>query len=146
MKTDEKENPIESFDFLGYTFRPRRAKNKHGKYFISFLPAISNKAKSRIRETIRGWRIHLITWTSLEKIAEKVNPVLRGWYQYYGRFYKSEMYPVLRNVERYLVLWARRKYKKLARHGQKSTTVSWRRMQTRAGIICSLGNGLRFSD
>ena len=73
-----KENPIESFDFLGYTFRPRRAKNKHGKYFISFLPAISNKAKSRIRETIRGWRIHLITWTSLEKIAEKVNPVLRA--------------------------------------------------------------------
>ena len=115
-----KENPIESFGFLGYTFRPRRAKNKHGKYFISFLPAISNKAKSRIRETIRGWRIHLITWTSLEKIAEKVNPVLRGWYQYYGRFYKSEMYPVLRNVERYLVLWARRKYKKLARHGQKA--------------------------
>ena len=115
-----KENPIESFDFLGYTFRPRRAKNKHGKFFVSFLPAISNKAKSKIRETIRGWRIHLITWTSLGKIAENVNPVLRGWYQYYGRFYKSEMYPVLRNVERYLVLWARRKYKKLARHGQKA--------------------------
>lgn len=115
-----KENSIESFDFLGYTFRPRRAKNKHGKFFVSFLPAISNKAKSKIRETIRGWRIHRITWTSLEKIAEKVNPVLRGWYQYYGRFYKSEMYPVLRNVERYLVLWARRKYKKLARHGQKA--------------------------
>ena len=115
-----KENTIESFDFLGYTFRPRRAKNKHGKFFVSFLPAISNKAKSRIRETIRGWRIHLITWTSLEKIAEKVNPVLRGWYQYYGRFYKSEMYPVLRNVERYLVLWARRKYKKLARHGHNA--------------------------
>ena len=83
-----KENPIESLDFLGYTFRPRRAKNKHGKFFVSFLPAISNKAKSKIRETIRGWRIHLITWTSLGKIAEKVNPVLRGWYQYYGRFYK----------------------------------------------------------
>ena len=115
-----KENPIESFDFLGYTFRPRRAKNKHGKFFVSFLPAISNKAKSKIRETVRGWRIHLITWTSLEKIAENINPVLRGWYQYYGRFYKSEMYPVLRNVERYLVLWARRKYKKLARHGQKA--------------------------
>lgn len=115
-----KENPIENFDFLGYTFRPRRAKNKHGKYFVSFLPAISSKAKSRIRETIRGWRIHLKTWTSLEKIAEKVNPAIRGWYQYYGRFYKSEMYPVLRNVERYLVLWARRKYKKLARHGHNA--------------------------
>lgn len=112
-----KKYPQESFDFLGYTFRPRRAKNKYGKFFVSFLPAISNKAKNGIRKDIRGWRIHLITWTSLESIAAKVNPVVRGWYQYYGRFYKSEMYPVLRNVERYLILWARRKYKRLANHG-----------------------------
>jgi RNA-directed DNA polymerase len=110
----------ESFDFLGETFRPRRAKNKHGKFFVSFLPAISNKAKSKIRKAIREWRIHLITWTSLENIAEKINPVVRGWYQYYGRFYKSEMYPVLRNVEHYLILWARKKYKRLARHGGKA--------------------------
>ncbi len=115
-----KEHAIVSFDFLGYTFRSRRAKNKYGKFFVSFIPAISNKAKSRIRKTIRKWRIHHITWTSLENIAEKVNPILRGWNQYYGRFYKSEMYPVLRNVERYLILWARRKYKNLARHGQNA--------------------------
>jgi RNA-directed DNA polymerase len=115
-----KEYDIVNFDFLGYTFRPRRAKNKYGKFFVSFLPAISNKAKSRIRKTIRKWRIHHITWTSLENIAEKVNPMLRGWNLYYGRFYKSDMYPVLRNVERYLILWARRKYKNLARHGQNA--------------------------
>ena len=115
-----KQYPKETFDFLSYTFRPRRAKNKHGKYFVSFLPAISNKAKSEIRKAIREWRIHLITWTSLENIAEKINPVVRGWYQYYGRFYKSEMYPVLRNVENYLTLWARRKYKRLAQHGRNA--------------------------
>lgn len=115
-----KNNPKTSFDFLGYTFRPRRAKNKHGKYFVSFLPAISNKAKNKIREAIREWRIHLITWTTLESIADKINPVVRGWYQYYGRFYKSEMYPVLRNIERYLTLWARRKYKRLSRHGRSA--------------------------
>lgn len=116
---DRRKNyPKESFDFLGYTFRPRRAKNKHGKFFVSFLPAISNKAKNKIRKAIREWRIHLITWTTLENIADKINPVVRGWYQYYGRFYKSEMYPVLRNVERYLTLWARRKYKRLSRHGR----------------------------
>jgi RNA-directed DNA polymerase len=115
-----KKYPKESFDFLGYTFRPRRAKNKHGKYFVSFLPAISNKAKNKIRKAIRGWRIHLVTWTTLESIADKINPVVRGWYQYYGRFCKSEMYPVFRNVERYLILWVRRKYKRLARHGRNA--------------------------
>ena len=115
-----KKYPIDSFDFLGYTFRPRRAKNKDGKFFVSFLPAISNKAKKAIRETIRGWRLHLITWTTLEDIAERVNPIIRGWHQYYGRFYQSEMSSVLQHVEMYLVRWVRWKYKKLSCHRRKA--------------------------
>lgn len=108
------------FDFLGFTFRPRLAKNKYGKHFVNFLPAISNKAKNKIQKTIKLWRLHLITWTTLENMAEKINPILRGWVQYYGRFYKSELYKPLRNVERYLVLWARKKFKKLGRHGRNA--------------------------
>ena len=96
---------IQSFDFLGYTFRPRRAKNRYGKHFVSFLPAISNTAKNKIRRTIRSWKIHRITWTTLEEISKKVNPIVRGWYQYYGQFYKSEIYQPLRNVERHLEKW-----------------------------------------
>src|SRR4051812_50147704 len=46
-----------AFDFLGYTFQPRRAKNRWGRYFVSFLPAISTKAATAIRRTIRGWRM-----------------------------------------------------------------------------------------
>ncbi len=109
---------IQSFDFLGYTFRPRMAKNRYGKHFVSFLPAISNKAKNKIRKTIRSWKIHRITWTTLEEISKKVNPIVRGWYQYYGQFYKSEVYQPLRNVERYLEKWTRCKYKKLKHHGR----------------------------
>jgi len=110
------EYPVISFDFLGYTFQPRMARNKHGKFFVSFLPAISNKAKSRIRQTVRAWHLHRMVWTSLEDIADKINPVLRGWYQYYGRFYKAALLPVLRNVECSLKLWARWKYKRLRGH------------------------------
>jgi len=110
--------PIQRFDFLGFTFRPRLAKNRWGKNFVSFLPAISNKAKNKIRKTIRAWKIHRITWTTLEGISKKVNPIVRGWYQYYGRYYKSEMYSPLRNVERHLEKWARKKYKKLQNHGR----------------------------
>ncbi|NPV89850.1 MAG: group II intron reverse transcriptase/maturase [Firmicutes bacterium] len=108
------------FDFLGYTFRPRRSKNKYGKFFISFTPAVSNKAKKAIRRTIHDWRMHLKPDKTLEDLSRMFNPIIRGWANYYGRFYKSEMYSVLRYLNRALVRWARRKYKKLARHQRRA--------------------------
>ena len=91
------------FDFLGYTFRPRRAKNRRGKFFVSFLPAISDKAAKAIRETIRDWRLAATRNNqSLEEIAGLVNPSVRGWVNYYGRFYRSGV-QVLRHLERALV-------------------------------------------
>jgi RNA-directed DNA polymerase len=105
------------FDFLSYTFRPRRAKNRRGKFFVSFLPAISDKAANAIRETIRDWRLAATRNNqSLEEIAGLVNPSVRGWVNYYGRFYRSALTPVLRHLERALVKWAQRKYKRLRRH------------------------------
>jgi len=101
------------FDFLGYTFRPRRSKNKYGKHFINFTPAVSNKAKKAMRQTIHGWRMHLKPDKSLEDLSRMFNPVVRGWVNYYGRFYISELYSVLKHMNRALVRWARRKYKKL---------------------------------
>lgn len=119
--TDRKEDVVNiKFDFLGFTFRPRLAKNKYGKHFVNFLPAISNRAKNKMQKMIKQWRLHLITWTTLENMAEKINPIMRGWVQYYGRFYKSELYKPLRNVERYLILWARKKFKKLSQHGRNA--------------------------
>jgi RNA-directed DNA polymerase len=105
--------PDTSFDFLGYTFRPRRSKNKFGKLFINFTPAVSNKAKKAMRQKIHDWRMHLKPDKALEDLSQMFNPVLRGWVNYYGRFYKSEMYPVLNHMNRALVRWVSRKYKKL---------------------------------
>lgn len=110
--------PIQSFDFLGYTFRPRGAKSKIGEYFVGFLPAISNKAKKKITQTIRSWKIRRFTGKKLEEISKEVNPIVRGWCQYYGRFYQTEMYKLLNNVERHLEKWVGKKYligKRLAR-------------------------------
>ena len=113
-----------SFDFLGYTFRPRRAKNRKGKLFISFLPGVSNKAAKSIRATIRSWRLGASRSNqSLEEIAKFVNPFVRGWVNYYGRFYKSALTPVLRELERSLVYWVRRKFKRFARHSRRA--VHW---------------------
>jgi RNA-directed DNA polymerase len=105
-----------SFDFLGYTFRPRRARNCRGKYFVSFLPAISNTAAKALRRAIHDWRMHLKPDKSIEDLSRMFNPIIRGWINYYGRFYKSQLYAVLRYLNRALTQWVRRKYKRYENH------------------------------
>jgi RNA-directed DNA polymerase len=113
---DRKEDhPEIKFDFLGYTFRPRRSKNRFGKFFINFTPAVSNKAGKAMRQVIRNWRIHLKPDKEIDDIARIFDSVIRGWINYYGRFYKSQLYSVLRHMNQALVYWARKKYKKLSR-------------------------------
>ena len=108
--------PEQKFDFLGFTFRPRRAKDRRGRLFVGFSPAISNKATKSIRDTMRQWQIHRRTDTSLDDLAKMSNPVLRGWINYYDSFNKSELYLVLRHLNNILVRWASRKYKRLRGH------------------------------
>ena len=101
-----------SFDFLGYTFRPRTAKNKYGKYFVSFLPAMGEKAKKAIRKEVRSWKLQFKVDKNLWDIANMFNKQIQGWINYYTHFYKSEIYDVLRYINGRLVYWVRRKYKK----------------------------------
>jgi len=113
--------PNEKFDFLGYTFRPRRSKNRFGKYFINFSPAVSDKAVKAIREEIRSWNLHRRSDKAIEDLSRMFNPILRGWLQYYGRYYRSALYPPMRQLDRSLARWAYRKYKKLRRHLRRAT-------------------------
>jgi RNA-directed DNA polymerase len=111
---------VEKFDFLGYTFRPRRSKNRWGKYFVNFSPGVSKDAATKMRRTMRSWRLHLRSDKSIEDLAHMWNPVLRGWIQYYGKFYKSAMYPVFQHLNRTLARWATRKFKRLRRHRRRA--------------------------
>jgi RNA-directed DNA polymerase len=111
--------PNITFDFLGYTFKPRGAKNKYGKYFTNFLPAIAEKAKKSIRKEVRGWKLQLKVDRDLWDIANMFNKQIQGWINYYTHFYKSEMYGVLRYINGYKVKWVRRKYKK-RKHRRKA--------------------------
>ena len=112
--------PNEKFDFLGYTFCPRRAKSRNGKLFVSFLPALGNEASKSIRTTIKSWRLHRMTDKSLRDLACMFNPIIRGWVNYYGQYYKSALRPILNQLNGSLQRWAMRKYKKLRRRKRKA--------------------------
>jgi group II intron reverse transcriptase/maturase len=114
-KDDDRPGDYEliKFDFLGYTFQPRRARNFRGKFFVSFLPGMSRDAANRIRATIREWRMaRLRSNQSLEDLARLSNPFVRGWMNYYGRFYRSQAVYALRYLNDALVKWVCRKYKR----------------------------------
>lgn len=110
----------EKFDFLGYTFRARRSKNRWGKYFVNFCPAISNAAATKIRRTIRSWGLHAKSDKSILDLSRMFRPVLQGWLNYYSSFYKSAMYPIWRHLNRILARWVMRKYKRMRRHKRRA--------------------------
>lgn len=105
-----------SFDYLGYTFRPRLSKNRFGKHFLNFSPAVSGEASTRMRHEMRRWGVARRSDKTLTDLALMFNSTLQGWINYYGRFYKSMLYPVFRHLNETLVRWAMRKYKRLRRH------------------------------
>lgn len=127
--------PDHSFDFLGYTFRPRRSKNRWGKLFISFTPAVSNEAAKAMRRTLRSWALPNRSDKSLEDLARMFNPVIQGWINYFASFYKSALYPTLRHLDLVLARWAARKYKKLRRHLRRARHWLARVAQTRPGLF-----------
>ena len=107
--------PVVQFTFLGYTFRPRKAVDKVGRVYVNFSPAVSREAMTAMRQTVRGWHVQLKCDKELSDLADMFGPVLRGWSNYYGRFYASAMKPLWRSVNEYLVRWMQRKFKRLAR-------------------------------
>lgn len=112
--------PETSFDFLGYTFRARRSKNRWGKTFVNFCAGISAKAGKRIRQEVRSWNLHLRSDKTLTDLAHMFDRKIRGWVNYYSAFYKSALYSSLRQIDRKLVLWATRKYKRLRGHRRRA--------------------------
>jgi RNA-directed DNA polymerase len=104
-----------TFDFLGYTFQPRALRNKSGQVFNGFSPAISKKAKKRIHEKMRGWNLNRRVQIKLSDIAVGINAEVRGWINYYGKFYSSLLKSFLQEINLKLARWAERKYKRFRR-------------------------------
>ena len=105
--------PNVKFDFLGYCFRPRLVmRSSDKKLFCGFNPAVSPSALKAMRSAVRDLNIRRHTYLSLADIAQKLNPLLRGWVGYYGRYAPSALYPLFRYVNLTLLAWAQRKFKR----------------------------------
>ena len=101
-----------SFDFLGYTFRARAAKNsKTNEVFTSFLPAVSKASTKRLCDKIRDLRLKGMTQLNIKDVASILNPIIRGWMNYFKAFYPTEMYKAMRLVNNMLKRWVMRKHK-----------------------------------
>jgi len=117
-----KDYPNKSFDFLGYTFRARPCKNtKRDSMFMNFTPAVSKQALKSMRANTRKYDLRNRTDLSLSDIARWYNPILQGWLNYYGKYSRSSLYPVLRHFNKTLVAWAMRKYKPFRKRKTKAS-------------------------
>jgi hypothetical protein len=101
-----------SFDFLGYTFRGRPAKGRRG-FFVNFLPAMSAKAEKAKGKQIRDWHLNRRNGMDLSGVARAINAQVRGWINYYGAFYRSELSSLALRIDQHLVRWAMQKFKRL---------------------------------
>jgi group II intron reverse transcriptase/maturase len=122
-----------AFTFLGFTFRQRRARNKQGKSFSNFLPAISKDALNKISAEVRSWRLHLRTGHTFSDLARRINPIVAGWMHYYGAFYRSALSPLLQRINAYLMRWIRKKYKRL--QGKKKARECWQGITERYPLM-----------
>jgi RNA-directed DNA polymerase len=113
-----------SFDFLGYTFRGRQARGPRG-LFVSFSPAMSHKARKAVGKKVRDWHLNRRSGTDLSGLARDINAQVRGWINYYGVFYRSELYFLAKRIDEHLVRWAMQKFKRL--RGRPQT--AWARLE-----------------
>lgn len=115
---------VTQFDFLGFTFRIRTVRNRHtGALFNGFCPAISLKSQQKIRNEIKSWKIYKRSDLSIFDMASFCNPKIRGWIQYYGKFYRSSLYRIFREFNMTLFHWGSQKYKKI--RGSKRRFFKW---------------------
>ena len=133
--------PTVKFDFLGYCFRPRLVRRRRdNNLFCGFNPAVRVSALKAMRSAIRDLNLRRQTQLSLQDLARRLNPLLRGWIDYYGRFAPSALAPLLRYVNQTLLAWAMRKFKRFKAHkirasqflqqlaaGRPDLFVHWRR-------------------
>ncbi len=99
------------FDFLGYSYQPRSRRGADGTYYTAFAAEISHSSVKRIMEVIRNERIFGYTQDEISEIANRLNPKLRGWINYYGKYSRKRLRRLMMRIDMRLIIWIERKYR-----------------------------------
>lgn len=119
-KDRTKEEDLTEFDFLGYTFKAVHIMCRDGKTRLNFIASVSKTSAKAFRDKIKMLEIHKKTGCKIDMIAEILNPMLRGWINYFGKFNPSAMRYTLQCIERRIVKWAMSKYKRFRGHRRRA--------------------------
>lgn len=136
--------PNTSFEFLGYSFRRRGCwVGKEQRMILGFTPAVSPSSLKAMRTKIRKSRLRERTDLSLAEIAGWLNPIMRGWLEYYGKYTRSAMYAIVRHVNKALGRWATRKFKSLRCRKIGATEFVERCMKRNPGLFVHWREGMK---
>jgi len=119
-KERQKQHPNTAFDFLGYTFRKVLIKDRLGRLQMNFIATVSKNAGQALKDKVKSLKIHKRTGSKIEMIAKQLNPILRGWMNYFGKFNRSAMKRTLDCVQRRLIKWAMCKFKRFRKHRRRA--------------------------
>jgi RNA-directed DNA polymerase len=128
--------PNIQFDFLGYGFRPRLVRrSQDNTLFWGFNPAVSVSALKAMRAAMRELNLRHRTDLPMDEVARQINPLLRGWIEYYGRYAPSALYPLLRYVNQMLLAWAMRKFRRFKAHKIRASRFLQKLAREKAGLF-----------
>ena len=122
-KDRTKDYPITQFDFLGYTYRAVYIKCRDGKLRNNFIASASKKACKSLRNKIKDMELHKMTGSNINIIAKIINPIVRGWINYFNKYNPSAIKYTIECIQRRIVRWAMCKYKHL--RGRRQRAEKW---------------------
>jgi RNA-directed DNA polymerase len=134
-----------SFEFLGFEFKERFAQNRStGELFRRFLPAIGRNRLKELRRTLKGQPVLRAMFARIDDVAQALNPIIRGWLNYYGRFYSSALIPLCCYINERLMIWLKEKYRRSRKGGSKARAYRFLRQihKTRPTLFAHWKNGL----
>jgi RNA-directed DNA polymerase len=112
--------PLTSFEFLGFEFTERFAQNRTtGELFRRFLPAIGRSRLKELRYKLKKQPVLRAMFASIDDLARALNPIIRGWFNYYGRFYPARLKSLNCYINERLMIWLKEKYRRSKKGGTK---------------------------